>query len=130
MYVDLAEKSVKSWEYLTYAVLDLEKISLPNLQTVLKESYFILSHIHKDTHVPKSVCKMLLAMDDFLYFASTIEKNENKLNFYHYQFVSDIVSAMKKEFFDGGCKESYPKLKIRDLNKDEFVVDFDENIFM
>lgn len=130
MYVGPAETTAKSWEHLTSVVLNLEKISLPSLQAVLKETYFILSHMSKETHVPKSVCKMLLSMDEFLYFSSLIEKNENQLNFYHYQFVSCIADAMKKVFFDGECEESYPKLRIRDLNKEEFVVNFDENIFM
>ena len=129
MQTSLTEIITREWKALTYKVLDKEPLSLPHLQSLLADTYSVLTSFHKNELVPKSVCKMLLATDEFLYFASMMEENENKLDFYHYQLISQITEGMKKGFFDGEYEETIPKLKIYTPEREPYVIDFEKDIF-
>ena len=76
------------WSRMTGLVLELRKIPSAELQRLLKETYRVLRFYCKDNLVPKEISKILLEMDEFLYFASLFEKKEVEIDFeFHYQFV-------------------------------------------
>ncbi len=99
------------WEELTSSVLSIEPIALSDIQQAIKESYRVLKEYCNKEDVPKEVCRLLLCTDEFLCFASMIEKNECGLDFYHYRGIHDIVSVMKNGFFKGHFEYSYPDSK-------------------
>lgn len=109
--------------------LSMEEISLSEMQELLKDTYYALTKIHKDELIPKDACKMLLAIDEFLYFASMTEDSNGSLTSRQYQNIFHIVSALKEGFFNGEYEEPFPKLKTSDFNQNEIVIDFETDIF-
>jgi hypothetical protein len=71
------------------------------MQTLLKETYLILTTYHKDSLIPKEISKLFLEIEDFLYFSSLMEEKENGLGFYHWQELFHLVKALEKGFFEG-----------------------------
>ena len=129
MELERIDLLINQWKEMTYAVLDLKKISLSETQELLKETYKLLIKFHKQEVIPKELCKLLLEMDGFLYFSSLMEDKEVGIDFYHYQLVSLIVKALKKGFFEGGYSCSYPQLQILDAHAHKEIIDFDKDIF-
>ena len=129
MNINTIDSTTSRWDNMTYQALSLQEISLSDIQILLKDTYHILTEVHKDELVHKSICKLLLTMDEFLYFSSMIETNEKGVDFYHYQYISNIVSALKTGFFKGEHEESFPKLKVYDSEKNETVVDLENVIY-
>ena len=68
-------------------------------------------------------------MDAFLYFASLIEDKEVEVDFYQYQFISFIVVALKKGFFDSHYDFTFPELNICGFDKNESIINFETNTF-
>lgn len=128
MNINTIDSTTSRWDNMTYQALNLQEISLSDIQILLKDTYHILTEVHKDELVPKSICKLLLTMDEFLYFSSMMEANEKGVDFYHYQYISNIVSALKTGFFKGEYEEPFPKLKIYGSEKNEIVIGFENDI--
>ena len=84
---------------MTYTVLDLEKFSLSEMQDLLSKTYQALREYYKNESVPKEISNILLEMYEFLYFTSLMEEKEKGVDFYHYQYISSIVAALRKGFF-------------------------------
>ncbi len=99
------------------------------MQNLLKETYQTLITFHKDELIPKEISKLLLEMDNFLYFTSLMENKEVGIDFYNYQYISSIVTALKKGFFEADYTCDFPKLKIKDSNENEVLIDFEMDIF-
>ena len=129
MELERIDLLINQWKEMTYAVLNLKKISLSEMQELLKETYKLLIKFHKQEVIPKELCKLLLEMDGFLYFSSLMEDKEVGIAFYHYQTVSLIVDAFKKGFFNGEYICSYPELEIIDAKKNTIIIDFEKEIF-
>ncbi len=127
-YQHLEQLSGK-WDDMTYAVIELKDISRPNLQALLKDTYLVLREFSKAELVPKEITKILLNMEEYLYFASVIEANEDKKDFYCFKYVSMINKALKKGFFEADYGCDFPKLKVVDDKQGEFVIDFETDIF-
>ena len=127
-YTEL-EQLTSTWEAMTSAVLKLEKLSLPEMQVLLSETYQALRKFYQDKLVPKEISRILLGMEDFLYFAALMEEKEVGIDFYNYQYISSIVAALKKGFFnaDYGC--DFPELKVLDKNNNEYLLNFETDIF-
>lgn len=127
-YTEL-EQLTSTWEAMTSAVLKLEKLSLPEMQVLLSETYQALRKFYQDKLVPKEISRILLGMEDFLYFAALMEEKEVGIDFYNYQCMSSIVAALKKGFFnaDYGC--DFPELKVLDKNNNEYLLNFETDIF-
>lgn len=113
------------WSQMTGLVLELKRIPSEKLQCLLKETYKVLQFYCKDNHVPKTISKILLEMDEFLYFASLFEEKEVEVDFYFYQAMHMIVETLKKGFFEGEYECEYPVLKLSDSSNNSFVVDFE-----
>ncbi len=120
---------ISEWQEMTDIVLDLNKFSLSHIQMLLKETYKILTEYHQDNLIPKEISKLFLEIDSFLYFVSLTEEKEVGVDFYHFQYISSIVTAMKKGFFDGKYPYAFPELKISDIKNNEHIIDFETDIF-
>ncbi len=118
---------LKQWDEKTSSVLGLEALSLPELWLLVKDTYRVLTAVHKDECVPKEIVGLFLSMEEFLYFASLMEEKETGLGFYHWQELKLIVDALKAGFFKGHYDYAYPQLKVTDPLDNDFLVDFDQN---
>lgn len=120
---------VDEWCEMINIVLDLKELSLSKIQNLLKETYEILTEYHKEKLIPKEISKLLLEVDNFLYFTSLMEENEKGVDFYHFQYISSIFEAMKEGFFNSEYTYTFPKLKITDIKKNEHIINFETDIF-
>ena len=116
--------AILTWQAMTNIVLDLRKISSPDMHNLLRETYFILNFYRSSALIPKEVSKLLLEMDDFLYFASLMENKEVGIDFYNYKYIYLIITALKKGFYESEYGCDFPKLKIIDVHKNEIIIDF------
>ena len=123
------EQITSRWETMTYTVLDIERFPLLEMQNLLKDTYQVLIKYHENNFIPKEISKILLKMDGFLYFTSLMENKEVGIDFYHYQYISSIVTALKKGFFEAEYDCDFPQLKILHADKNEVVIDFEADIF-
>ena len=64
------------WDAEIHSALSLKEPSWPKLQGLLKETYKALTLYHKDGLVPKELARIMLCMDEFLYFTSLMEEKE------------------------------------------------------
>ena len=123
------QQITSAWKSMSYTVLDLEKFSLSEMQKLLDKTYQALREHYKNKSAPKEVTNILLEMYEFLYFASLIEEKEVGVDFYHYQYISSIVAALRKGFFESDYGCDFPELKIFDINNNEFLINFENDIF-
>ncbi len=115
------------WTDTTYQVLALEEVSMTKVRQLLKETYRILTDYHKLGLVPKEIIALFLEMEDFLYFTSIIEGVEKEKNFYNWQENTSIIKALEKGFIQGEYLSEFPKLIIKNLRDESFLVDFDSD---
>ena len=115
----------EEWIKLTYRVLDLHRIPSSEIRDALKRTYQVLYCYHKEDAVPKAVCKMIIEMDEFLYFASMINENELDDDPCFYQAIHSIGEALRAGFFDGKYKSAYPVLRVLDENDCEQEIDLE-----
>ena len=118
------ERIAREWDELTHTVLDLDKFALAEVQSLLKDTYTVLTVFHKEQFIPKGISKILLNMDEFLYFTSLMEEKEVGLDFYQYQLISSIVSTLKTGFFGAKYEYEFPRLKVKQGETDVFIFDF------
>ena len=118
-----------NWKSMTDTVLDLEKFSLSEMQILLSDTYQVLRTYHKENVTPKEVSNILLEMYEFLYFTSLMEEKEVGVNFYQYQYISSIVAALRKGFFEADYDCDFPGLKVLDKDGNEIMINFETDIF-
>lgn len=118
-----------NWKSMTDTVLDLEKFSLSEMQILLSDTYKALRTYHKEDAAPKEVSNILLEMYEFLYFTSLMEEKEVGVNFYQYQYISSIVAALRKGFFEADYDCDFPGLKVLDKDGNEIMINFETDIF-
>ncbi len=118
---------VKEWKDMTNVVMSLEKLPLPKIQQLLKDTYRILTVFHKSELVPKQISELFLEMEDFLYFTSLMEEKEKSMGFYYWQEIFCIVKALEKGFFEGKYRCDFPKMIITDTLDNDFLFDFDSD---
>lgn len=115
------------WNTLTHTALDLEKIPAWILQNTLKDTYEALYFYHKEKLVPKELSKMLLEMENFLYFAPLMENEKQETDFYYYRIISFAASALQQGFFAGSYDCAFPVLKILHLGEDPILLDLEKD---
>ena len=113
---------MEQWSQMTMLVLELKAIPTEELQELLKRTYQILSLYCNKKLVPKEVCKVLLEMEGFLYFASIMEGKEVDIDFYYYQTIDIVVTALKEGFFGGKYVCKFPDLMIRDAAREAHII--------
>ena len=99
MYSEIINLKKKADE-LTSSLLDLKKQKLSEIAEVLADTAAVTKEYAEGEFIPKELCKLLMSIDDYLYFATFIEDGQ-LLDFYCYQAVSNIASAIKKGLFEG-----------------------------
>lgn len=129
MELESVNKTTYEWQEMTNIILDSKKFSLTVLQNLLKETYMVLTEYHKAPLVPKEVSKLLSEMEGFLYFITITDDKDLCIDFYYYQYISAIIAALKKGFFNGVYEYSFPKLKILDGKNNEILIDFEKDYF-
>ena len=118
-----------NWKSMTDTVLDLEKFSFSEMQILLSDTYQVLRTYHKEDAAPKEVSNILLEMYEFLYFTSLMEEKEEGVNFYQYRYISSIVAALRKGFFEADYDCDFPRLKVLDKDGNEIMINFETDIF-
>ena len=127
MTIKTINSVIGKWEEMTHTVFELKNFSLEDMQTLLKETYLILTTYHKDSLIPKEISKLFLEIEDFLYFSSLMEEKENGLGFYHWQELFHLVKALEKGFFEGKYSCDYPKLIITDVLDNDLLIDLESD---
>ncbi len=116
-------QATDEWNNLTARVLDLKDFEYTRMQALLQKTYRILKSFHKDDVVPKEISKLLLSMDEFLYFSSMIEDKDVPIDFFHYQAISRLVAAIKNGFFEGSFEYHFTNKQAEKLYK----IDMEQN---
>lgn len=127
MELEKTKSIISQWQEMTHTVFEFKKLSLEDMQTLLKETYLILTTYHKDSLIPKEISKLFLEIEEFLYFSSLMEEKENGLGFYHWQELFHLVKALEKGFFEGKYSCDYPKLIITDVVDNDLLIDLESD---
>ena len=127
MTIKTINSVIGKWEEMTHTVFELKNFSLEDMQTLLKETYLILTTYHKESLIPKEISKLFLEIEDFLYFSSLMEEKENGLGFYHWQELFHLIKALEKGFFEGKYSCDYPKLIITDVLDNDLLIDLESD---
>lgn len=108
-------------------VLDLKPLPYSEIQNLLKNTYSILTRYRKNALVPKQISKILLAMDEFIYFASLMEEKELSEGYYCSRQIRVIFASLKDGFFKGKYPIEFPNLQILNDFKNSYVINLNEN---
>ena len=100
----------KRWGSMIGTVLNLDRVPSDELQFLLKDTYEKLYFYQKSDTIPKELAKLLLEMNEYLYFSTLIEDKEDRPDFYYYRAVSSVVKALTDGFFAGNYECSFPLL--------------------
>lgn len=113
------------WDYMTMRALNLQEISLVEMHALLRDTYMALTQFHKELLVPKEITKILLNIEEYLYFASLMEEKEVSEGHYCYRQLNLIVNAFKKGFFAEEYPCVFPQLQIIDEFDKHHVLDLE-----
>lgn len=130
MHLETIDSLITQWRAMTSAVVNLKEISKVEIQDLLKRTYKLLIQFHKSDLIPRELSKMLHAMNEFMYFAELMEKNEGKKDVYHYFYLLFVFNALTQGFFDGEYQYEFPRLNIITSAGYEYIINFDEDIFI
>ena len=127
MDIHTIKKTAGLWEQYTWDTLDLCEVSYEEMEELLLKTYEIMFSYRFERVVAKEVCRMLLNIEDFIYFLSVMEANEKSAmgNTRMYQLLFTIIKDMEKGFLSGDFACAYPVLKIN-LNDNIIDLKMDE----
>ena len=102
------------WNKMTYNILDLREIPIPELEELLRNTYEVLYEYQAEKNIPKEICQVLLNEDEFMSFLAIVGSNQEELKETArlYQPLYCIIDTMKQKFFNEGYKEAFPKLQV------------------
>ena len=110
MDIAYIESVTEKWENKTNQILKLVEIPVAELQELFRETYKILSFYSHENTVPKSICKLLFSMHNFLVFMGEISEAENMEIEKHFQLFYCLFETLQKDFLNDSFKAAYPKL--------------------
>ena len=119
----IAEK----WDHMTMIVIDLQELPLAELQALLCDTYRVLTQFHKEPLVPKGISRILLNVEEYLYFASLMEEIEVSEGYYCHRQLYSIVKALKEGFFNAAYAYTFPHLQIFDDFKNAYVINLEKD---
>ena len=125
MNENIVNRITDRWQEMISAALNLENIPAKPLQCLLKDSYEALYFYHQSSLIPKELSRMLLEMEEFLYFAELMEKNEVGEDFYHIHTVYTAIKGMENGFFAGEYASAFPVLTVTDPKGTVRVLDLE-----
>lgn len=117
----------RSWSSMAMIVLDLKPLPYSEIQKLLRTTYNVLTRYCKNALVPKQISKILLAMDEFVYFASLMEEKELSEGYYCSRQIRVISRALKDGFFKGEYPIDFPNLQISNDFRNSYVINLNEN---
>lgn len=117
------------WKEQTHLVLDLQALSLQDVQQLICATYEVLTAHCEGALVPKEICKIILEMEDFLYFAALMEEKECGKGYYCWEEIRYVVNALKDGFFAGKYPYAFPKLLVSDVMDTTYLFDLKKDQF-
>jgi len=117
------------WSQMSHDILDLKKLSLNRINTLLKETYRILSIYTTDELIPRDICKLIFYMEEFLYFSELMEEKEKGKGYYYFEEFRYLIDTLRDGFFKKEYSNSYPKLIVSDIMDNSYLLDFEEGNF-
>ena len=102
------------WNKMTYNILDLIEIPIPELEDALGNTYEVLYEYQAEKSIPKEICQLLLNQDEFMSFLAIVGSNQEELKETArlYQPLYCIIDTMKQKFFSNGFEEAFPMLQV------------------
>ncbi len=127
MEYEIIRGITREWEDMTDKVLDLKELSVSDIEELIADTYEVLTEYHKNTLVPKEITKLLLEIKEFLELSSAIEFAEKSKGYYHSMDILIITNAMLNGFVKGEYECEFPKIQIKDINDNAYVIDLKTN---
>ena len=102
------------WNKMTYNILDLREIPIPELEDALGNTYEVLYEYQAEKNIPKEICQVLLNEDEFMSFLAIVGSNQEELKETArlYQPLYCIIDTMKQSFFNESFEDPFPKLSV------------------
>ena len=115
------------WNKMTYNILDLREIPIPELEDALGNTYEVLYEYQAEKNIPKELCQLLLNEDEFMSFLTIVGSNQEELKETArlYQPLYCIIDTMKQKFFSNGFEEAFPMLQVN-FNDENFELNMEE----
>lgn len=115
------------WNKMTYNILDLREIPIPELEDALGNTYEVLYEYQAEKNIPKEICQVLLNEDEFMSFLAIVGSNQEELKETArlYQPLYCMIDTMKQKFFSNGFEEAFPMFQVN-LNGETFKLNMDE----
>lgn len=89
------DELIREWKLLTDEVIELKNIETARLRWIFAETNQSLAELSNDNLVPKQVIELLLEINDFGWWVSSL--NDTPLH-EHYQELLDWISDLKQHF--------------------------------
>ena len=121
------KRIAEQWDRMTLLTLNLQELSLAQMQVLLCDTYRALTQFHKDVLIPKEVTRILLNIEEYLYFASLMEEKEVPEGYYCYRQLYPIVNAIKDGFFNAKYVYAFPQLQIFDDFQNAHIINLERN---
>ena len=102
------------WNKMTYNILNLREIPIPELEDALGNTYEVLYEYQAEKNIPKEICQLLLNQGEFMSFLAIVGSNQDELKATAclYQPLYCIIDTMKQKFFSNGFEEAFPMLQV------------------
>ena len=102
------------WNKMTYNILDLREIPIPELEDALGNTYEVLYEYQAEKNIPKEICQVLLNEDEFMSFLAIMGSNQEELKETArlYQPLYCIIDTMKQSFFSESFEDPFPMLYV------------------
>lgn len=119
------------WNKMTYNILDLREIPIPELEEALGNTYEVLYEYQAEKSIPKEICQLLLNQDEFMSFLAIVGSNQDELKETArlYQPLYCIIDTMKQSFFNESFEDPFPMLYVNfndtflELNMEEVFLE-------
>ncbi len=121
------EGFAQRWTDLTGKIIDkvvgIDGISKVEAQELLLETYEKFYLLQKEEMVPKETTRIILAMNSFMDMLIRYEEEDELTDFCQFHEIYPIIDALQQGFLRSNYKAEFPKLAVRDLKGNEFIID-------
>lgn len=121
------ENAIQEWSRITDTIRYIEETKIPVLQNVLRITYRDLTELKDELLVPKNTCQLMLAMEEFLFYVSTVADAEELPIGDYYQKLFVIIQELENGFLNSNYKSTYPKLEFKGPSNEDIVFDFEND---
>ena len=121
------ENTIKEWDRINDTIRRVQKTKILELQNVLRITYKVLTELKDESLVPKNTCKLMLIMEEFLFYISAVAVAEELPICDHYQKLFSIIQEMENGFLNSNYQSTYPKFEIKGPSNQGIVFDFEND---